>query len=85
MLILLFKGLNFKASADKAECIKVKSSNKCLDLMRTKSHRSAARASWSDLEFSAYPRKLCHSNSLDTASSTESWASCLFSVFSTTC
>ena len=49
VLALLFKVRNFKTSADKSECMKVRLSyNKCLDLMHTKFHASAAPASWSD-------------------------------------
>ena len=40
------KSGNFKVSGNKSEYIKVKSSNRCLDLMHTKCHGSAAPASW---------------------------------------
>ena len=45
MHVLFFKLQNFEVSADKAECIKVKSSNRCLDLRHYKIYGSAAPAS----------------------------------------
>ena len=41
-----FKVHKFKISAGKSDCIKVRSSDKCLDLMQTKFHGSAVTASW---------------------------------------
>ena len=51
----IFKVRNFKVSADKSECVKFSSSNKCLDLMHTKFYGSVAPASWSGSELFSPP------------------------------
>ena len=47
MLVLLFKVRNFKVSTIKSGCMKVKSCNRCLNLMHAKYRGFAVPASWS--------------------------------------
>ena len=45
VLVLLFNVWNFNINANKSECIKIRSSNKCLHLMHIKFHGSVAAPS----------------------------------------
>ena len=51
-----FKFQNFKIIANKSECIKIKSSYKCLDLMHTEFHGLAHLLLGQAKNFSAYHR-----------------------------
>ena len=55
-----FQCPELQVSADHSECVKVKSSNKCLDLMHIKFHGSAAPTSWSGSKLFRLPSYKVH-------------------------